>query len=68
MEVGSRQRKTISKLPCDCRFRLREVCQKTDRLYSAAKSLFLTLSNTGKHRKLSLHNVFHRNKWSVINF
>ena len=40
MEAGSRQRRTISKLLCDHRFRPREVCRKTDYLYSVASFYF----------------------------
>ena len=41
VEVGSKQRRTISKLLCDHRFRLREVCRITDYLHSAASFYFL---------------------------
>ena len=44
MEAGSRQHRTISKLLYDHRFRPREVCQKTDYLYSAANFYFLHIS------------------------
>ena len=40
VEASSRQRRTISKLLCDRRFRLREVCRKTNYLYSATSLCF----------------------------
>ena len=46
VEASFGQHRTISKLLCDCRFRKREVCRKTDCLYSTAKSLFLTKTIT----------------------
>ena len=41
VEAGSRHRRTISKLLCDHRFRPREVCRKTNYLYSVASFYFL---------------------------
>ena len=41
VEANSRQRRTISKLLCDRWFRSREVCRKTDCLYSVASLYFL---------------------------
>ena len=45
VEAGSRQCRTISKLLCDHRFRTREVCRKTDYLFSAASFYFLHIAN-----------------------
>ena len=52
MEVGFGQCRTISKLLCDRQFRPREICQKIDCLYSAAKSLFFTSCILGKCKTL----------------
>ena len=41
VEAGSRQCRTISELLCNHQFRPREVCRKTDYLYSAASFYFL---------------------------
>ena len=41
VEVGSKQRRTISKLLCGHQFGPREVCRKTDYLYSVASFYFL---------------------------
>ena len=41
VEAGPRQCRTISKLLCDHRFMPREVCRKTDYLFSAASFYFL---------------------------
>ena len=41
VEASSRQRRTISRLLCDRRFKPREVCRKTNYLYSVASLCFL---------------------------
>ena len=60
VEVDFRQRRTISKLLCDHRFRPREVCRKTDYLYSAASFYFL-------HWYQSFYRLFSMSQAYMIN-
>ena len=55
VEVGSKQRRTISKLLCDHRFRPREVCRKTDYLHSTASFYFLHIQNYIGNRLVQPH-------------
>ena len=71
VEAGFRQRRKISKLLCDHHFRLREVCRKTDYLYSAASFYFLQLvlaihcsKKAKKKKNLQLYRYWALN-WSL---